>query len=95
MISVPVEHATPRNSPQLGFIIEDVVPGREYAQESVLERGETMPLAWFDEPDPPDGPYFEATLTARPSRLPEITARSNGDGAAGCSPIPWVRAWRS
>src|SRR5439155_3248268 len=56
----------------LGLIIEDFIPGREYALEGTLERGELTTLALFDKPDPMDGPYFEETLYITPSRLPEV-----------------------
>ena len=35
--------------------------------------GELNTLAWFDKPDPLDGPYFEETIYVTPSRLPSQT----------------------
>lgn len=60
-----------RDAQELGLIIEDFIPGREYALEGSLQRGELTTLALFDKPDPLDGPYFEETLYITPSRLPQ------------------------
>jgi hypothetical protein len=54
-------------------LVEQFIPGREFALEAVLENGELWPLAIFDKPDPLDGPFFEETIYVTPSRL--------GDGA--------------
>ena len=59
-----------RDAQALGLIVEDFIPGREFALEGCLERGELTTLALFDKPDPLDGPYFEETLYVTPSRLP-------------------------
>jgi biotin carboxylase len=59
-----------RDAQDLGLIIEDFIPGREYALECSLQRGELTTLALFDKPDRLDGPYFEETLYITPSRLP-------------------------
>jgi len=64
-----VQSRADRDALQLGLIIEDFIPGREYASEGSLERGELTTLALFDKPDPLDGPYFEETLYVTPSRL--------------------------
>ncbi|MFZ2652351.1 MAG: ATP-grasp domain-containing protein [Burkholderiaceae bacterium] len=60
-----------RDAQELGLIIEDFIPGFEFALEGCLEQGELRTLALFDKPDPLDGPYFEETLYVTPSRLPE------------------------
>ena len=52
------------------ILVEDFVPGREYALEGLLVAGELHMLALFDKPDPLDGPYFEETIYVTPSRLP-------------------------
>ena len=52
------------------ILVEDFVPGREYALEGLLVAGELRVLALFDKPDPLDGPYFEETIYVTPSRLP-------------------------
>jgi biotin carboxylase len=64
-----IQSRSDRDAHQLGLIIEDFIPGREYALEGSLERGELTTLALFDKPDPLDGPYFEETLYVTPSRL--------------------------
>ena len=60
-----------RDARELGLIIDDFIPGREYALEGSLQRGELTTLALFDKPDPLEGPYFEETLYITPSRLQE------------------------
>ena len=64
-----------RDSRDLGLIIENFIPGREYALEGLLQHGELTTLALFDKPDPLDGPYFEETLYVTPSRLPAAVQR--------------------
>jgi phosphoribosylaminoimidazole carboxylase (NCAIR synthetase) len=48
--------------------VESFIPGREFALEGIMTRGELQPLALFDKPDPLDGPYFEETIYVTPSR---------------------------
>jgi biotin carboxylase len=60
-----------RDAEALGLLIEDFIPGREYALEGRLCRGELTTVALFDKPDLLDGPYFEETLYVTPSRLPQ------------------------
>lgn len=52
------------------LLIEEFIPGREFALEALLRDGVLSPLALFDKPDPLDGPYFEETIYVTPSRLP-------------------------
>jgi biotin carboxylase len=65
-----IQSRADRDAQELGLVIEEFIPGREYALESTLQRGELTTLALFDKPDPLDGPYFEETLYVTPSRLP-------------------------
>ena len=65
-----IQSLADRDAEALGLVIEDFIPGREYALEGLLERGTLTTLALFDKPDPLDGPYFEETLYVTPSRLP-------------------------
>lgn len=65
-----IQSRADRDAQALGLIIEDFIPGCEYALEGCLDRGELTTLALFDKPDPLDGPYFEETLYVTPSRLP-------------------------
>ena len=51
-------------------LIEQFIPGCEYALEGLLIDGCLTVLALFDKPDPLDGPYFEETIYLTPSRLP-------------------------
>lgn len=60
-----------RDAEALGLVVEEFIPGREYALEGGLHQGELTTLALFDKPDPLDGPYFEETLYVTPSRLPQ------------------------
>jgi biotin carboxylase len=74
-----------RDAQELGLIIEDFIPGREYALEGSLQRGELTTLALFDKPDPLDGPYFEETLYITPSRLPQaLQDRIHQEVARAC-----------
>jgi len=60
-----------REAQELGLVVEDFIPGREFALEGLLNAGKLGVLALFDKPDPLDGPYFEETIYVTPSRLPE------------------------
>ena len=51
------------------ILIEDYIEGREYALEGVLTNGTLQVFALFDKPDPLEGPFFEETIYATPSRL--------------------------
>ena len=74
-----------RDAQELGLIVEDFIPGLEYALEGNLERGELTTLALFDKPDPLDGPYFEETLYVTPSRLADaLQERIRHEVARAC-----------
>jgi len=64
------------------FLVEEYVPGAEVALEGLLVGGALHVLALFDKPDPLDGPFFEETIYATPSRLPETAQRVLADTAA-------------
>ena len=49
-------------------LVEDFIPGREYALEGLMTNGSLQTLALFDKPDPLDGPFFEETIYVTPSR---------------------------
>jgi biotin carboxylase len=51
------------------ILVEDFIPGREFALEGLLRDGQLTTLALFDKPDPLDGPFFEETIYITPSRL--------------------------
>ena len=50
------------------IVVEQFIEGREYAIEAVVDRGRLRVIALFDKPDPLDGPFFEETIYASPSR---------------------------
>ncbi len=43
-------------------LVEDFIPGHEYALEGMVTLGRLQVLALFDKPDPLDGPFFEETI---------------------------------
>jgi biotin carboxylase len=53
------------------ILIEQFIPGREFAVEGLLTAGAFRVLAIFDKPDPMDGPFFEETIYVTPSRQPD------------------------
>jgi len=60
-------------------LVEDFIPGREYALEGIVTNGRLQVLALFDKPDPLDGPFFEETIyvtVAVPSAIAETTQRA-------------------
>jgi biotin carboxylase len=80
-----IQSRADRDAQELGLVIEDFIPGREYALEGSLQRGELTTLALFDKPDPLDGPYFEETLYITPSRLPQaLQERIHQEVARAC-----------
>jgi biotin carboxylase len=56
-----------RSSADNVVLIEDFIPGREFALEGLMHRGALHVLALFDKPDPLDGPFFEETIYVTPS----------------------------
>ena len=63
------------------ILAEEYIPGKEVALEGLLLNGELRVLALFDKPDPLEGPFFEETIYATPSRLP----KSVQDQTASCA----------
>ncbi|HYK90304.1 MAG TPA: ATP-grasp domain-containing protein [Acidobacteriota bacterium] len=59
---------------------QEFVPGSEFAVEGMLDNGLLRILAFFDKPDPLDGPFFEETIYVTPSRA----ARSDQSAITGC-----------
>ncbi len=57
-------------------LVEDFIPGREFALEGIVTGGRLQTLAIFDKPDPLDGPFFEETLYVTPSREPQDVQRA-------------------
>ena len=63
------------------LLIEDYIPGREFALEGVVTGGSLQTLAIFDKPDPLEGPYFEETIYLTPSRESERVQREIRENA--------------
>tara|TARA_B100001142_G_scaffold259354_1_gene261486 strand:- start:1517 stop:2704 length:1188 start_codon:yes stop_codon:yes gene_type:complete len=53
------------------ILVEDYVPGPEFAIEGVLDKGNLTVLALFDKPDPLIGPFFEETIYVTPTSYPD------------------------
>ena len=62
--------------------VEGYIPGREFAVEGLVTRGELQVVAIFDKPDPMEGPYFEETIYVTPSREPQEVQRALVETAA-------------
>ncbi len=54
-------------------LVEEYVPGAEYAVEGAVIDGRFVPIAVFEKPDPLDGPFFEETIYLTPPRIPDTT----------------------
>lgn len=52
------------------ILVEEYIPGAEFAVEGILASGAFSLLALFDKPDPLEGPCFEETIYLTPSRAP-------------------------
>ena len=63
------------------ILIEDYIPGVEYALEGLIDKGRLEVLAIFDKPDPMEGPFFEETIYVTPAKLHD-EARAAVAGAA-------------
>ena len=50
-------------------LIEEYIPGEEYAVEGFLEKGRWHTIAIFSKPDPMEGPFFEETIYIVPAGL--------------------------
>jgi hypothetical protein len=59
-----------RNDAHDRALVEEFIPGREFALEGVLHHGRLRTIALFDKPDPLDGPFFEETIYVTPSLEP-------------------------
>lgn len=69
-VAATVVQATtePGSRADSGILVEDYVPGPEFALEGWLDEGRLIVLALFDKPDPLEGPYFAETIYVTPSR---------------------------
>ena len=59
-----------RNDAHDAVLVEEFIPGHEFALEGVMHRGVLQVLALFDKPDPLDGPFFEETIYVTPPSWP-------------------------
>jgi hypothetical protein len=55
-------------------IVEEFIPGHEFAIDAILHHGELHVLALFDKPDPLDGPFFEESIYVTPPDIPPAVA---------------------
>jgi len=70
------------------LLIEDYIPGKEFALEGLLDSGRLRALALFDKPDALEGPYFEETLYVTPARIPPPQQRQIVDEvSAACAAL--------
>jgi biotin carboxylase len=80
-----IQARSDRDAAELGIVVEEFIPGMEFALEGILTEGELTTLALFDKPDPLDGPYFEETLYVTPSRLsPAVQGQIEDTVTAAC-----------
>ena len=66
-------------SSETNVLVEDFIPGHEFALEGVVANGRLRALALFDKPDPLDGPFFEETIyvtVAMDDAIVETTQRA-------------------
>ena len=64
------------------LLVESFLPGAEVALEGMIVAGEFRLLAFFDKPEPLNGPFFEETLLVTPSRHPRAWQRAALQAAA-------------
>jgi biotin carboxylase len=67
---------------EVPFLVEQYVPGVEFALEAILDNGRLQVLAIYDKPDPLVGPYFEESIYVTPSRHPRETQDAIAGSAA-------------
>jgi len=53
------------------ILIEEYIPGKEFAIEGIVSEGKLKVLAVFDKPEPLEGPIFEETIFVTPTSLSE------------------------
>ena len=73
---------TERDEAHDNVIVEEFIPGREFAVEAILDHGHLHPIAIFDKPDPLDGPFFEETIYVTPSAEPRAEQSANLSGVS-------------
>jgi biotin carboxylase len=74
------------------FLIEDYIPGEEYALEGILDGGQLTTLALFDKPDPLEGPTFAETIYVTPSRASDsVQAALHRTAQRACTALGLIR----
>jgi biotin carboxylase len=74
------------------YLVEQFVPGPEFALEGLVIDGQLHVLALFDKPDAMEGPYFEETIYVTPSRAPrEVQEELVGCAARAVAAMGLVR----
>ena len=53
------------------FLVEEYIPGKEFAIEGIVSEGKLKVLAVFDKPEPLEGPTFEEKILVTPTSLSE------------------------
>ena len=71
-----------RTGTERELLIEQFIPGHEFAVEGLLTGGALVALALFDKPDPLDGPFFEETIYVTPANVPDSTSHAIVDAVA-------------
>jgi biotin carboxylase len=66
-------------------LVEDYIPGAEFALEGLMDGGVVHTLAVFEKPDPLDGPFFEETIYVTPPRIPDAGLRRIVEGVAAAA----------
>jgi hypothetical protein len=67
-------------------LIEEYIPGAEYAVEGLLNAGDWRTIAIFGKPDPLEGPFFEETIYITPPDLgPGIEQKITDAVRAACA----------
>lgn len=64
------------------YLVEQFVPGPEFALDGMIVEGRLHVLALWDKPDPLDGPFFAETIYVAPSRHPQHVQETVIDCAA-------------
>ena len=84
-ILTSVDVRNERNGSHQEILIEEFIPGHEFALEGVLHHGRFYVLAVFDKPDALDGPFFEETIYVTPPPLDAAARQAIEAAVAGAA----------
>ena len=84
-ILTSVDVRNERNGSHQEILIEEFIPGHEFAVEGVLHHGRLYVLAIFDKPDALDGPFFEETIYVTPPPLDAAARQAIEAAVAGAA----------